>query len=72
MNLSPETSQINEKPLTLIAFVSDVWEHACPTVRLSIPAKTTGINLVKGNQWVVEELQINLEYIPDIILIGPN
>jgi len=64
-------NKLTVKPLSIIAFVSDVWEHVCPTVRVTSPARFAGVNLIKGNHFLGDDIKVDLDMISqaDIVLI---
>ncbi len=43
---------MRNRPLTLTVYTADAWEHVCPVVRITAPAREAGIDIVHGNEWL--------------------
>ncbi len=42
----------NQSPsLTVVHYAADIWQHVCPTLRLSSPLSRLGWNVLHGNEW---------------------
>jgi processive 1,2-diacylglycerol beta-glucosyltransferase len=40
-----------KSPLTLTVYTADAWEHVCPVVRITGPARQAGVRVIHGNEW---------------------
>ncbi|MFC2055509.1 glycosyltransferase, partial [Chloroflexota bacterium] len=71
MTVMSKSNNTGEEPLTIVAYVSDHWEHVCPTIRISGPAEQAGIQLIRGNDWLNGSLRVYPERVSqaDIVLI---
>ncbi len=38
--------------MSLAVYTADAWEHVCPVVRITGPARQAGIEVIHGNEWV--------------------
>lgn len=52
MNLTSEESY------SLVHYTADVWEHVCPLLRVTAPAKKLGWDVIHGNEWQNGTLQV--------------
>ena len=55
----------------LAVFAADYWEHACPMIRVILPAKHSGVEILKGTAWVNDQLTIDPDQInsADLVMI---
>jgi glycosyltransferase involved in cell wall biosynthesis len=42
---------ISQKKITVVHFAADWWEHVCPTLRVLAPARQSGLDVIRGNEW---------------------
>lgn len=55
--------------LKLAVYTADVWEHACPVMRISGPAQAAGFELLRGNDWVNGQQYFSLDPIEQADLV---
>jgi processive 1,2-diacylglycerol beta-glucosyltransferase len=55
--------------LVVLAYTSDPWESACPTLRIVGPCWQGGINLIQGTNWDADRLDVALDSISEADLI---
>jgi glycosyltransferase involved in cell wall biosynthesis len=60
--------------LTFVVYTADLWEHVCPTVRITGPAAVAGVDIIRGNEWREGGLQIYPERVveADLVIIQRN
>ncbi|MDF1515478.1 MAG: hypothetical protein P1S60_16840, partial [Anaerolineae bacterium] len=63
--------QNTHKTGIIALYTADVWEHACPTIRVIAPAQHCGYDVVPGVTWQDDAYQINLQVIDsaDLVII---
>lgn len=54
------------------AYTADLWEHVCPTIRISEPLQAAGFEVARGAAWTEGGLEVDLDMIPgaDYVLIA--
>jgi glycosyltransferase involved in cell wall biosynthesis len=69
-----DTTSNATKYLTFVVFTADVWEHVCPTVRITGPAEMAGVNVIRGSEWLDGELKIYPERVSEgnLVIIQRN
>jgi glycosyltransferase involved in cell wall biosynthesis len=50
-------------------FTADKWEHVCPTIRVEAPLRKTGIEVLRGNEWIGDNLVIKDNIIEEVDLV---
>ncbi|HLC01770.1 MAG TPA: glycosyltransferase [Anaerolineales bacterium] len=48
LDLNPDAGRTTVSRIVL--FVADSWEHVCPVVRVSAPAREAGLTVIRGNE----------------------
>ena len=54
------------------AYTADLWEHVCPTIRISEPLQAAGFQVLRGAAWVEGSLVVDLDIIAgaDYVLVA--
>src|SRR5512146_513152 len=65
-------TQLSTSPKIIAAYTADVWEHVCPTIRISEPLQAAGFQVCRGAVWSAGDLKVDLTIIPtaDFVLIA--
>jgi len=55
--------------MRIILYSADHWEHVCPMLRVVIPSRQVGIEVLQGVEWVDEQVQVHLDRIHDADIV---
>ena len=54
----PKIKLSEVEALSFVVYAADLWEHVCPTIRITRPAELAGVNIIRGNEWGAGDLEI--------------
>ena len=55
----------------VVLYTADAWEHVCPLLRVVAPVEKAGVELLRGNEWKDENLEVDPELVAeaDVVVV---